>query len=90
MGVRIVIPAYLQPFAADQKSVSAKGKTVGECLQDLTKQFPDMEKALFAKKDRLHTDVRIYVNSKDAETEGLAKPLADGDELSIIYVIGGG
>ncbi len=90
MGVKVVTPSYLQPFTTNLEAVEVNGSTVGGCLNNLTKQFPDMEKMLFAKNGKLHSYIGIYVNGEDAYPEELAKPVKDGDELHILYIIGGG
>ena len=90
MSVKIVIPSYLRPFTTNLEAVEVNGSTVGGCLNNLSNQFPDMEEKLFTKNGKLLSYVGIYVNGEDAYPEELAKPIEDGDELHIIYIIGGG
>ncbi len=90
MSIKIDIPSYLQPFTNNMEVVEANGSTVGECLNHLVKQFPGIEKMLFAKNGKLFGYVGIYVNGEDAYPEELAKSVKDGDELYILYIIGGG
>ena len=66
------------------------GNTVGECLKHLVKQFPGIEKELFDKNGKLDSSYDIYVNGESTYPERLAKSVKDGDELSIILIIGGG
>ncbi len=90
MSIKIDIPSYLQPFTNNMEVVEANGSTVGECLNHLVKQFPGMEKMLLAKNGKLFNYVNIYVNGEDAYPDELAKAVKDGDELHILYIIGGG
>ena len=90
MGIKIDIPSYLQPYTNDTEAVEVNGSTVGECLNLLVKQFPSIEKMLFAKDGKLLDYVGIYVNEADTYPDGLAKPVKDGDALYILYIIGGG
>ncbi len=90
MGIKIDIPPYLQPYTNDLEVVEVNGNTVGECLKHLAKQFPGIEKMLFAKNGKLHSYVGIYLNGEDAYPDELAKPVKDGDRLNILYIIGGG
>ncbi len=90
MSVKIDIPSYLQPLTNNMEVVEVNGGTVGGCLDHLVKQFPDIEKMLFAKNGKLFDYVGIYVNGEDAYPEELTKPVKDGDELHILYIIGGG
>ncbi|MFC1943733.1 MoaD/ThiS family protein [Chloroflexota bacterium] len=90
MSIKIDIPSYLQPFTNNMEAVEANGSTVDECLNHLVKQFPGMEKMLLAKNGKLLNYVNIYINGEDAYPDELAKPVKDGDELYILYIIGGG
>ncbi len=90
MSIKIDIPSYLQPFTNDMGIVEANGSTVGDCLNQVLKHFLGIEKMLFAKNGKLHGYVGIYVNREDAYPEELAKPIKDGDELHLLYIIGGG
>ena len=90
MSIKINIASYLKPLTKNTEVVEVNGSTVGECLNHLVKQFPRMEKMLFDKNGELFGYVGIYVNAEDAYPEELAKPVKDGDELYILYIIGGG
>ena len=72
------------------RSWQLTGNTVGECLNDLIKQFPGMEKALFAKKDKLLNIVEVYVNHASAYPNELAKPVKDEDEIHLVLMLAGG
>ena len=90
MSIKITSPSYLQPYTNDTETVEVSGSMVGECINHLVKQFPDMEKMLFSKNGKLHSYVGLYTNGEDAYPEELAKPVNDGDEIYILYIIGGG
>ena len=94
MSIKINIPSNLQYFTNNMELVEVNGSTVGECLNNLTKQFPGIEKMLFTKNGELHNYVlnyvAVYVNGEDAYPNELVKPVKDGDELHIIYMVGGG
>ena len=90
MSVKIGIPSYLQSFTRNLETVEVNGSTVGECLGYLIKQFPDVEKKLFDKNGKLLDYVGIYINGEDAYPDELSRPVQDGDELFILYIIGGG
>ena len=90
MSIKIDIPAYLQPFTDNMEVVEVDGSTIGRCLDHLVKQFPGMEKMLLTKNSELFDYVSIFVNGGDAYPDELTKPVKDGDELHILYIIGGG
>lgn len=90
MSVKINIPSYLQPYTSDREVVEVNGDTVSECLDHLVLQFPDMRKMVFAKDGRLLDYVSIYIDGEFAYADELAQPVKDGDELHMLYILGGG
>ncbi len=90
MAVKINIHTTHRPLTHGLEAVSVDGSTVGECLSHLIKQFPRMEKALFAKKDKLLNNVEIYLNHASAYPNELAKSVKDGDEIHLVVMLTGG
>jgi len=90
MSIRIHIHATHRRFTDGQEVVEVEGHTVGECLNYLIRQFPGMEKAIFARKDKLHNIVEVYLNHASAHPNELVKPVRDGDEIHLIIMLAGG
>ncbi len=91
MGIiKINIPAYMRSFTNNMEVVEVNGSTVGECLNHLVKQFPGMKKQLFSKSGNLFENIIISVNGESAYPKQLAKPVKEGDELNILFIVGGG
>ena len=90
MPVRVHIHTTHRQFTNGLEVVSAEGNTVGECLSHLVQQYPGMEKALFAKKDKLLNVVEVFVNHATAYPNELAKPVKDGDEINLLVMLAGG
>jgi len=90
MAVSLNIHKTHRQFTNGLEVVAVEGKTVGECLADLIRQYPGMGKALFAKKDKLLNNVEIYLNHATAYPNELAKPVKDGDEIHLIVMLTGG
>jgi molybdopterin converting factor small subunit len=90
MSIKIIIPSYLQPFTNDTEVVEAEGNTVRECLDYLTRIYPDIKKMLYDKRGKPLNYVGTYVNGEDSYPDGLAKAVKDGDEVHIQYMIAGG
>ena len=97
-NIRVQIPlSYEQAFSDDtdfvqltQDVVEVRGTTVGECLNQVVKQFPNMKKQLFTPTGQLFDNILISVNGASVYPEQLAKPVKDGDELKIVFMISGG
>ena len=90
MSVKINIHPLLSHFTNDQDIVEVNGSTVGQCLEQLVAQFPDIKQGLFAKDGKLFNYVDIYVNEESAYPEELAKPVNDGDEIHLVLMLAGG
>jgi molybdopterin converting factor small subunit len=90
MSVKINIPSYLMPYTDDAEAVETDGSTVGQCIDHLIKQFPGLKKMVFDKKGELLDYVSIYADGDFVYGDGLTRPVKDGDELHLFYVIGGG
>lgn len=90
MSIRVNIHPYLYHLTNNQEVVEVDGTTVGECLKDLIKQFPDIKQVLFDQNGKFINYVNIYINMEDAFPDELAKSVKDGDELHILPIIMGG
>ena len=90
MSIKVNIHPVLQHYTNDRDVAEVNGTTVGECLNDLVKQFPGIERGLFNKQGRLLNYVDIYVNLQSAFPEELTKPVKDGDEIQLVMMIAGG
>jgi molybdopterin converting factor small subunit len=90
MGVRVNINEALRYCTNGLDIVEVTGSTVGECLRQLVKQCPNIRQRLFDKDGNLVTYVGIYLNEQSVDAEGLAKPIKDEDEISIVLMVTGG
>ncbi len=63
---------------------------MGECLDNLVQQFPDLKRELFDKKGKLKNIIEIYLNMASAFPDELAKPTKAGDEIHITILLAGG
>ncbi len=88
MSIKVRISSLLSRYINNQRIVEVNGDTVGECLKHLEKQFSKLK--LFEKDGRLLSFVNIYINKEIVFPNELTKPVKDGDELSIMLMIGGG
>ena len=89
-GTKINIPLYMRAYTDNKKVVEVEGNTVGNCLNHLIEQYPDIKQQLFSKNGDLFENIIVSVNGESAYPEQLVKPVKEGDELNILLVIGGG
>jgi MoaD family protein len=85
------IPPVLRAQAGNQKRVEVAGTTVGEALDALLVQFPDLREQLFGGDGSLNRFVNVYVNGRDVRYEQeLATPVGDSDEVILLPAMAGG
>ena len=90
IGTTIHLVYYLQPYADNTESIVVPGKTIRECLDALVKQFPRLKPMLFDEKHRLLDYVSVFVGDEMVFSDGLERQIKPGDELHVLYIIGGG
>ena len=90
MPVKVHTHVTHRQYTNGLEVVTVEGNTVGECLNHIIKQFPGMEKALFAKKDKLLNVVEVFINHETAYPNELIKPVKDGDEIHLLVMLAGG
>jgi molybdopterin converting factor small subunit len=90
MAVKVHVHTTHMQFTDGLEILTLEGRTVGECLNQLIKQFPGMEKALFARKDKLLNTVEVYVNNASTYPDELGKAVNDGDDIHLFVMLSGG
>ncbi len=89
MAVRFSV-FLLRRYTGGNEVVEVTGETVGQCVDDLLRKYPATRDVLLDRGGELHHAVEISVNGSTARPEGLARPVRDGDELCLLFQIGGG
>jgi molybdopterin synthase sulfur carrier subunit len=86
----IKIPTPLRAYTNNQAQVDISGKTVGEALNDLTDQYPELRQHLFNGAE-LRNFVNVFLGEEDVRfLDGLGTEIDTGDSLRIIPSIAGG
>ena len=90
MSVTVRLNPYLRTFTNNQTEVEVNCKTVSECINDLDKKFPGIKKQMIDEKGKLYFYLEIYLNDETCYPDELAKPVKDGDIVTILTLIAGG
>ena len=86
----IRIPTPLRPYSGGNSAVTVNGGTVGEALDNLTQQHPQLRNHLFDGEE-LRSFVNVYLNKEDVRgLQGSQTALKADDTLMIIPSIAGG
>ena len=85
------IPTPLRKLTKNQEEVSAQGKTIGEVLADLEKNFPGIKERICEQSGQVRRFVNIFANDEDIRfLQNLETPVKESDEISIVPAIAGG
>jgi len=91
MSVQVYIPTPFRRATGNQDRVSLDAPDVQGLLDELEDSFSGLKGLVRNEQGEVHDHVNIYVNSEGIEAlQGLATPLKDGDEVSIIPALAGG
>jgi molybdopterin synthase sulfur carrier subunit len=91
VSITINLPAILARHAGGLRSHVVQGATVGEALGQVTRDYPELGRRLVEATAPDNAFVTIYLNDEDARhLNGLATPIRDGDDISVVSAIAGG
>ncbi|MCS7017316.1 MAG: MoaD family protein [Gemmatales bacterium] len=90
MAIAVQIPSPLRIHTQGHDTVLGQGQTVGQVLDDVTRQFPELRQRLFDG-NQIRRFVNVYLNDEDIRfLDNLDTPVKDGDQISIIPAVAGG
>ena len=91
MPVQVYIPTPFRRATNNQDRLECEAQDVKGLLDELEEQFGALRGLVRNDQGEVHDHVNIYVNSEAIEDlQGLATPLKDGDEVTIIPALAGG
>lgn len=90
MSVEIELSPIFARYSNNQLNTKVEGNTIGECLNDLVKQFPKLKKILLNREGNLYHTYDVYINGENARPIEMKKPVQEGDKLNIVFIIQGG
>jgi sulfur-carrier protein len=90
VSVRVKLPTQLRAAAGGEAELRAEGATVGEVLDAVYAQHPELRDRL-TDDGRLRRFVNVYVDGEDVRFgDGLDTPVAPGAELQVLPAVAGG
>jgi molybdopterin converting factor small subunit len=90
MTVEINIPPVLQALVDGINRINVSGSTVGECLTEMVKKYPQLKAKLFNRRGKLPNGISIFINGENAYPGPLSRPVVDGDKIYISHIVLGG
>lgn len=91
MAVVVKIPTQLRAAAGGVAETLLEGATVQEVLDGLFERHDELRARLYDDDGSLRRFVNVYLAGEDIRfLDGLATPVADGAELTILPAVAGG
>jgi molybdopterin synthase sulfur carrier subunit len=91
MPVLVKIPTQLRAAAGGEAETQIDGATVQEVLDGLFARHDELRARLYDDEGGLRRFVNVYVAGEDIRfLDGLATPVKDGSELTILPAVAGG
>jgi molybdopterin synthase sulfur carrier subunit len=89
--VEVKLPTILRQHTGGDASVSGRGDTVRQVLEDLDDRYPGLKARIVTEEGGIHRFVNLYLNDEDVRYLGaLETEVADGDTISILPAVAGG
>jgi len=91
MAVTVKLPTQLRVAAGGAASETVVGGTVGEALAALYDRHGELRTRMAGDDGELRRFVNVYLGGEDIRfLDGLATPVSDGDELTVLPAVAGG
>jgi MoaD family protein len=91
MSVTVKIPTQLRASAEGCSETEVGGATVAQVLEALFERFGELRDRIADGDGALRRFVNVYVGGEDIRfLDGLATPVADGGEVTILPAVAGG
>jgi molybdopterin synthase sulfur carrier subunit len=91
MAIVVKIPTQLRAAAGGEAQMEVEGATVQEVLDGLFERCDELRERISDEDGSLRRFVNVYVAGEDIRfLDGLATPVIDGSELTILPAVAGG
>ncbi len=88
---KIHIPTPLRQYAGKQSIIDVNATTVGDAMDSLVAQHPELRRHLYTEDGKLRAFVNLYLNDEDIRyLQKEATAVKEGDNISIVPSIAGG
>jgi hypothetical protein len=89
--ITLTIPSDLARYSNGATDFQMEGGNVGELLDELFEQLPDLKKRIVSDVGHLFSYLPVFLNGDKLPTSGFRHtPLQNGDQLEVVLIASGG
>ena len=86
--IKVIVPSQLRSYTSGRSEVSAQGRTLGDVLVDLDRQFPGVRFRVIDEQDRVRRHVILFVG--EDRCDDLGTTMLPGADVTIVGALSGG
>jgi molybdopterin synthase sulfur carrier subunit len=87
----VLIPTPLRRFTGGQGKLTVSGNDVGSLIQALERDYPGIADKVLDGDGNVKRFINVFINDSEIRTlDGLATPVAESDQVSIVPAMAGG
>ena len=93
MSVTFLIPGALRAYIGGRSRVDIRttGSTLRDAFETLCMLYPGLRDRIATEQGQIRQHINVFVGNEDSRyTGGLATPISDGAQISIVPAISGG
>lgn len=91
MSVQVRVPTILRTYTSGASTVQADGGTVAEVIDALEADYPGIKARIVDEQGALRKFMNVYVDNDDVRyVDGLATPVRESQQVSVIPAVAGG
>lgn len=90
MSVRVKISTAHQYAANGAEFVEVEGTTISQCLKDLIRKYPALEKLMYNDVTSISDYLLVFLNGENVPHSDLDKSVKSQDEVALVMLIDGG
>ena len=87
----VLVPTPLRKLTNNVDTIYCSGSTIQEIVDNLELGYPGIKERICTSDGQIRSFVNIFLNNEDVRfSAGVATPVKDSDEISIVPAIAGG
>ena len=87
----VLIPTPLRRLTGGQGKLTIAGSDIGSLIQAIDQQYPGIAEKVLDGDGKVKRFINVFVNDSEIRTlQGLATPVSESDQISIVPAMAGG